>query len=102
MRQPLQHASNCGGEFAAASNTNSSSVIAASNDVFISANNLNINGLVQAGITNKSITVSQSEVDSALSANPTANIVTVKSVNKTLEGSIVGSNDNRYVSGDIS
>ena len=95
------HPSTCHGTFNTATNTNSSSVIAASNDVFISANNLNINGLIQAGITNKSITVSQSEVDTALSANPTADVVTVKSVNKTLEGSIVGNTDNRYVSGDI-
>ena len=103
MYQPTftEHASDCGAAFSAAQNTDSSSVIAASNDVFISANNLNINGLVQAGITNKSITVSQSEVDNALAANPTANIVTVKSVDKTLEGSIVGNTDNRYVSGDI-
>ena len=97
-----EHPSTCGAVFGSASNTNSTSVIAASNDVFISANNLNINGLIQAGITNKSITVSQAEVDNALAANPSANVVTVKTVNKTLEGSIVGNTDNRYVSGDIS
>ena len=96
-----EHPSTCGGVFASASNTNASSVIAASNDVFISANNLNINGLIQAGITNKTISISQSEVNSAIASNPNDNIVTVKSVNKTLEGSIVGNTDNRYVSGDI-
>ena len=94
-------ASSCTGTFGTATNSNTSSLIAASSDVFISANNVNINGLIQAGISNKTITVSQSEVDNAIAANPNSNNFVVKSVDKTMEGSISGGNDTRYISGDI-
>ena len=92
--------STCSGSFARVENTGAS-IIAASQDVFISANNLNINGLIQAGITNKNISVNQNELNTALADNPHSDDILVKQVDKTLTGSIIGNNDTRTISGDI-
>ena len=92
--------STCSGSFARVEN-NGASIIAASQDVFISANNLNINGLIQAGITNKNISVNQQELNTALEDNPHSDDILVKQVDKTLTGSIIGDNDSRTISGDI-
>ena len=91
-----------GTAYALADHTNDSSYIAASENVFISANNVNINALVQSGVINKEITVSQAEVDTAIAGMAAgATTVLVKSGAKTMTGTANLNGDNRQITGDL-
>ncbi|WP_437340030.1 beta strand repeat-containing protein, partial [Thalassospira marina] len=69
----------------------SSSTIAA-NNVFINADTININGVIQSGIADKQIVINQSDVDAAYSAgaNSGARYVEVKNVGITMGSGRVG------------